>query len=419
MDRHRWWTLPAYLPVALAAALLLVLSGCSSDGDSSDGDSPDADPSDSNGDTGGSGDSDESADDTAAAEEFTTPAASEVYADPASWLCRPDLADDACDIDLDATLVAADGTQTVEPFVAAVDAPVDCIYYYPTISTDAGNNSDLVPDGPEQGIVANQASRLAEVCNLYAPMYRQVPLGAMFANLEDDDSSGTTTTLAADDPTNPRNIAYSDVRDSFMHYLAEDNGGRPFVLIGHSQGAGHLARLLAEEIDGNEELTDQMLSAMLIGSGVVLGEGGLEQIGACEDPSDTNCVISYATYYEGEPPGDDALFGRARSGDGRVICTNPAALGGGAANMSSYFQAGFAEGVPEVSTPWVHFTDLVEGECVSTDEFDWLEVRVNQAPAFPPDLGGRVGPGWGAHLADVNFAMGDLVELVRTQAGQG
>ena len=48
-----------------------------------------------------------------------------------------------------------------------------------------------------------------------------------------------------------------------------------------------------------------------------------------------------------------------------------------------------------------------------------MQIRVAEGPAFPPDLGGRVGPGWGSHLADVNFAMGDLVELVRTQSGQG
>ena len=127
-----------------------------------------------------------------------------------------------------------------------------------------------MPDGPEEGIVANQAARLAEVCNVYAPMYRQIPLATLFDPSEDDDS-GTTTTIDPEDPQNPRNVAYADVLDSFMHYLAEDNDGRPFVLVGHSQGSGHIARLIAEEIDGNEELTEQMLSAMPIGSGVVIG----------------------------------------------------------------------------------------------------------------------------------------------------
>ncbi|MGI9578084.1 MAG: DUF3089 domain-containing protein [Microthrixaceae bacterium] len=405
------------LLTTLFCTICLLFGACSTDDDAA-GDDATEPPTSSN--EGNSGDGDNTAGEDSEAETTTVPTASEVYADAANWLCRPDVDGDACDIDLDATLVAADGTQTVEPFVAATDAPVDCIYYYPTISTDPGPNADRVPDGPEQGIVANQFARLAEVCNLYAPMYRQVPLAALFGDSEEDD--GPTTTLGPDDPDNPRNIAYSDVRESFLHYLAEDNDGRPFVLVGHSQGSGHLARLIAEEIDGNDELTEQMLSAMLIGSGVVVDgsvEGGIESIGACESVTDTGCIVSYATFYDSEPPGEDSRFGRPRQGDGRVVCTNPAALGGGAANLSSYFQSGFAEGTPEVSTPWVHFTELVEGECLSNDDFDWLEVRVAEGEAFPPDLGGRVGPGWGTHLADVNFTMGDLVELVRTQSGQG
>lgn len=407
------------LLIVLLSAAALLFAACSSDDDSA-GDGADQTSAESSGDGSTEGEVEGNGSAGEEPDTATLPTASEVYADPANWLCRPDLDDDACDIDLDATLIAADGTQTFEPFVAATDAPVDCIYYYPTISTDPGPNADRIPDGPEEGIAANQAARLAEVCNLYAPMYRQVPLATLFGGSDDDDA--TTTTLAPDDPENPRNIAYSDVRESFMHYLAEDNDGKAFVLVGHSQGSGHLARLIAEEIDGNEDLTDQMLSAMLIGSGVVVeggAEGGIENIGTCESPTDTGCIVSYATFYDSEPPDEDSLFGRARNGGGRVVCTNPAALGGGEANLSSYFQAGFAEGTPEVTTPWVHFTDLVEGECRSNDDFDWLEVRVAQAPSFPPDLGGRVGPGWGTHLADVNFTMGDLVELVRTQSGQG
>ncbi|MEZ5239095.1 MAG: hypothetical protein R2716_09170 [Microthrixaceae bacterium] len=38
------------------------------------------------------------------------------------------------------------------------------------------------------------------------------------------------------------------------------------------------------------------------------------------------------------------------------------------------------------------------------------------APAWPSDLGGRLTPQWGTHLMDVNFAIGDLVELVRSQS---
>jgi hypothetical protein len=31
-------------------------------------------------------------------------------------------------------------------------------------------------------------------------------------------------------------------------------------------------------------------------------------------------------------------------------------------------------------------------------------------------IGGKVQPGWGLHLADMNLAMGDLISLVEAQA---
>lgn len=344
---------------------------------------------------------------------------SEVYADAANWLCRPDAEGDACDVDLDATLVAADGTQTVEPFRPLTDAPVDCFYAYPTISTDEGENSDLHADDAERQIAANQAARFGEACNVYAPTYRQVPLAALFSRI----SSGTmTTTTVAGGPPQPWDIAYADVLDAFRHYLANDNDGRPFVLIGHSQGAGHLRKLLAEEIDGDEALRDQMLSAMLIGSSVeVSGEGAFDNIGACQDATDTSCVVSYASFAAGEPPPANSLFGKPRTGEGASLCTNPAGLNDDSATpLSSYFPAGHAADAPAVSTPWIHYEGLITGECVTDDTFNWFEITNTSADgdARPADLGGRLTPEWGLHLLDVNLAMGDLVELVRTQSGQ-
>ena len=47
-----------------------------------------------------------------------------------------------------------------------------------------------------------------------------------------------------------RGLQYDDVRDAWNYYLAHDNQGRGFVLIGHSQGSYILTRLIREEIDG-------------------------------------------------------------------------------------------------------------------------------------------------------------------------
>jgi hypothetical protein len=90
---------------------------------------------------------------------------SEVYIDPATWLCRPD-AEDVCDTNLDAEVIEADGTRTTEVFEESADPPVDCFYVYPTVSSDPGANSDLEPGGGEATAVLSQVARLAGSCRV-------------------------------------------------------------------------------------------------------------------------------------------------------------------------------------------------------------------------------------------------------------
>jgi len=405
---------PAAALAGLCAAVL-VLGACSSkaEADKSAASSKAAAPSTSaKGASGGP---------TPTTVDLTKAYTSKVYADPASWLCRPDTTGDACDVNLDATLVAKDGTQTVQPFTADPDAPIDCFYVYPTISTDPGDNSDMVPGDAEKGIAGAQAARFGEVCKVYAPVYRQVPLAALFSRVR---SGSITTTTAAGGAPAPFDIAYGDVADAFHQYMANDNKGRRFVLIGHSQGAGMLNQLVAKEIDKDPALRKQLLSALLIGGGVRTGEGGpsdFQHVPPCKKDTDTGCVIAYSTFDQAAPPPADSFFGKPREGTGRVLCANPAALGGGAAPLDSYFQAGHVPEAAVVSTPWIRYQGLETGECVRTGVFDYLQVTNNGAPgtAWPTDLGGRITPQWGLHLLDVNIAQGDLIDVVRTQSGQG
>ena len=57
------------------------------------------------------------------------------YSDGRAWLCRPGRTD-ACTIDQNTTIVAADGTLTREEFKAEPNPPIDCFYVYPTVSSD-------------------------------------------------------------------------------------------------------------------------------------------------------------------------------------------------------------------------------------------------------------------------------------------
>ena len=400
------------MPAVALAALSLAGLGCSSEGADGDGAT----------DGGVTGDSTaaqptQAAPTTAEVRPVALGEPSETYAEARNWLCRPDLADDACDVDLDATLVNADGSVELEPFRPAEDPVADCFCVYPTISGDPGENSDLEPDAAELGIARSQAARFAQTCDVYAPMYRQIPLGALSSRLSG--ASGERGGVLGGDPGE---VAYGDVREAFMHYMAEFNHGRPVVLVGHSQGAAHLTRLMAEEIDTDDELRSRLLSAMLIGTSVAVGGGdSFQHIAPCESTTDTGCVVSYATFYAGEPPPDDSLFGRVfGESAGHALCTNPVdPAATEPLPLQTYVPAGSAASTVPVDTPFVHYDGLLTGGCRAENGIDWLEVANTSAgaPAWPSDLGGRLSPQWGTHLMDVNFALGDLIALVKTQAG--
>jgi len=233
-------------------------------------------------------------------------------------------------------------------------------------------------------------------------------------------------------------LAYGDVASAWRYYLERHNQGRPFVLIGHSQGTIHLSRLLREEIEGRDS-AKRMLSALLIGFNVEVPEGKLvggtfAKAPLCTRVGETGCVVSYVSFRATNPPPPGALFGRALRPGMTVACTNPARLVRGSARLDSYWYSGpsatttsnpvqwSSAGSPP--TPFLRTAGLASAACVNKGPLGYLSVVVNADPSdartdrIPGDvtLGGRTAPGWGLHLADMNLAMGDLIALVEAQA---
>jgi hypothetical protein len=165
-------------------------------------------------------------------------------------------------------------------------------------------------------------------------MYRQVTLSAVL-----------TGGLAA------LNTAYDSLLSAWQYYLQHINDGRPFILIGHSQGAAMLIRLIAEQIDPNPSVRKRLVTAILAGGNLQVPTG--QTVGAtfndiplCTSPSRAGCVISYSTF--GTQPPADSLFGRPGTGVSlmslqltaagqQVACVNPASIAGGTAPLSPYF----------------------------------------------------------------------------------
>lgn len=345
------------------------------------------------------------------------------YAKDENWLCRPGR-QDACAADQTATVVAADGTATIESFAADPKAPIDCFYVYPTVSTDPGGNSDMMPDLPEKAVADQQLARFGQVCRLFAPSYRQVTLAALRKVMMGQASPGDAA------------LAYGDVLAAWNDYLARDNQGRGVVLIGHSQGSRLLLQLIAQEIDG-KPVQKQIVSALILGMNTPI-DPATQRYGSlplCRQAGQIGCVISYVSFRADSPPPADSRFGKAEQPGMRAACVNPAALGGGQATLKSYFSDRTIMGTAmrpatvwakdvEVRTPYVALPGLVSAECVSAGEFDYLAVSVHPDPAdpradkIPGDLLvlGQPLKAWGLHLVDVNLTMGDLVGVVGEQS---
>jgi hypothetical protein len=276
---------------------------------------------------------------------------------------------------------------------------------YPSISRDEGPNSDWEPDEEIGSGALAVVGHFSTACRVIAPMYRQVPVTA--------GTDGARLWGKVD------SIAYDDIVDAFKHYIANDNDSRPFVLIGHSQGAAILSTLVAEEIDPEPALQDQMLSAILLGWNVAPDE--FDNIAACSEVSDTGCVVSYATYRDFEPPPADAFFGNTDAGPS--LCVNPVDPAGGAASSMPYYRTTNQESFDdpaqsaEITTPWVVFPEMLTVECVDDGQFAYLELSLTTAEGPRIDnVHGANHPTWGFHFFDMNIATGDLVNLVAAQA---
>jgi len=357
----------------------------------------------------------------------STPVPPNDYAKPASWLCLPGHKG-ACDANEDATVVAANGTMTVEKFAPAKTPAIDCFYVYPTVSRDPGTISTMNAEPEELAVVAQQFARFGQVCRQFAPLYRQFTLAALSARL-----SGKA---APPGPTD-RRIGYNDVVDAWNYYLAHYNTGRGVVLIGHSQGSGVLTQLIKNEIDG-KPVQKKLVSAILMGTrlqvpaGKATG-GDLPSVPLCHSSSQTGCVIAYASFRATVPPTATSMFARTTEPGLEAACVNPAALAGGSGEAHAYLAAGgsFNESTfdtewvkgKKVGTQFVSVPGLLTAECARNDAGAYLAITVHGDPAAPRTadihgdvvVGGKVQADWGLHLIDVNLFMGNLLSIVRDE----
>lgn len=241
--------------------------------------------------------------------ESVTPPPAPDYARPESWAARPGAAG--------ASAALAPGATP-----AVRDAGVDVFYVHPTTfgSKDAWNQNvaDRTTNAwTDASVIARQAGIFNGCCRVFAPRYRQ--------------AAGRAVMLMDGEGGKAFALAYQDVERAFLAYLSKDNHGRPFILVGHSQGAAHIATLLERRIDGTP-LAKRMVAAYVIGFNLSEGDFGttFKTLHLCDRPAQTGCVVAWNSVL---PEANRIQLGAAmeqryikRHGDdpGKTLaCTNP------------------------------------------------------------------------------------------------
>jgi hypothetical protein len=230
-----------------------------------------------------------------------------VYADADLWVAKPGMRNDPALWRPDELRGVAEGGR------AAV------FYIHPTTYLDrdrwnASFRTDPQTEFRTRLFVQSQASAFNGVGEIWAPRYRQAAYGAFL--------------LKTADAQKALSLAYMDVEAAFAEFLKEVPSDRPIILAGHSQGALHLARLLAQH---RPEIGHRLVAAYVVGWPLsVTADLPPTGLPPCTRPDQAGCVLSWQTY--GDPPNAnfilDAWQGtKGRSGVRRdtadMLCVNP------------------------------------------------------------------------------------------------
>lgn len=301
--------------------------------------------------------------------------AKERYADAAMWVARPGITDDP------AHWVPPGAPARPEPVAAAV------FFVHPTSYFARGHWNaplgDKETDGRTATFVQGLASPFAGSAELWIPRYRQATLGAFLTEKPE--------------AAQALELAYGDVVQAFDHFLVSTPPELPIVLAGHSQGAFHLRRLMAERV-ASRPLARRIAAAYLVGWPLSL-DHDLPKLGLkpCAKPGQPRCVMSWMSYGEpGEPQMTINAYARRGGLDGKVLrgsaflCSNPLTGGNGNAAPAA---ANLGTLIPDVSLKNGRIVPAYTGASCRTDGA--LSLGGN------PNMGPYVFPGDNYHVYDI------------------
>ncbi len=272
------------------------------------------------------------------------------------------------------------------------DAKVDCFYVYPTVDLELvpGNHTDFSDTRKEKATTLAQVGLFTQTCAVWAPLYRQVTIGTYFRSKERREKG-----LA---------IAFGDVEAAFREFLSRTAPERKMVLVGHSQGAGMIMRLLAKFFENDPALRSRLLLAMPIGTDVEAD--AFANIPICKKANETGCIVTYHSYADGDAVEPESLWMPAPGH--QTACVNPATLDGGTGRLSRAFFPAMRDF--RVETPYAELRDHYTARCV-TQPSGFSYLAIGEISRGPVDLHKRMLK-MGLHVLDMQLAQGDLVDMV-------
>jgi pimeloyl-ACP methyl ester carboxylesterase len=177
-----------------------------------------------------------------------------------------------------------------QPSSSDASKPVDVFYLYPTIYRQASPSDPMVcsADNPQMrggapAAFSRTATAFSPLANVFAPYYRQAAIQVLTLPLQKQQQ------IVGGEPT-------TDALSAFDYYIKHLNNGRPFILVGHSQGSNIVINLLAEYMKKHPEVYKRMIAAYVPGYSITpqyLAQNS--ELKFAENADDTQVIVSYNT----------------------------------------------------------------------------------------------------------------------------
>jgi hypothetical protein len=166
--------------------------------------------------------------------------------------------------------------------------------------------------------------------NIFAPYYRQLDALFAFTKLKEGGIKEALSYFGG--------VPATDILAAFDYYIKNLNGGRPFILAGHSQGSAMILFILMKYMKENPDVYKRMVAAYVIGVPITKQIYGQNpHLKPAQNASDTGVIISYNT----QSPQVDGINPMSAGSDAVLInpltWTTGEALAGKSENLGSLY----------------------------------------------------------------------------------